>query len=174
MKVEVVKVGFLECNCYVVSKGNDCLVIDPGDELDKIVKLIGEKKVKGILITHNHFDHVGCVDSLSLKYNVKIYDYNNLDEGVNSVDKFKFEVIYTFGHTMDSVSYYFRDDKIMFTGDFLFKDTVGRCDLDGGNYNLMLDSIKKIKKYDDDIIIYPGHGEFSTLGDEKKNNSYFM
>ena len=61
----------------------------------------------------------------------------------------------------------------MITGDFLFKGTIGRCDLDGGNFSFMYDSIQKIKQYDDDIVIYPGHGESSTLGEEKKYNPYF-
>ena len=74
---------------------------------------------------------------------------------------------------MDSITFYFRNDKIMFTGDFLFKETIGRFDLVGSDYNKMLDSIFKIKKYDDDIVIYPGHGNSSILGYEKKNNPYF-
>ena len=61
----------------------------------------------------------------------------------------------------------------MFTGDFLFKETVGRTDLEYGNLNEMKESIKKIKKYDNDIVIYPGHGEKTTLGYEKENNEYF-
>ena len=173
MKIESVKVGFLKCNCYVIEKDNNCLIIDPGDETKKIIKLINNRKVVGILITHSHFDHVGCVKELSLMYDIPVYDYNNLSEGVNNILNFNFEVIYTPGHSMDLCTFYFRDDKVMFTGDFLFKGTIGRCDLEGSDYNLMIDSINKIKKYDDDIVIYPGHGEFSILGEEKKNNIYF-
>ncbi len=173
MKIDVVKVGFLECNCYVIEKDKECLVIDPGDELERIVSLIGKRKVRGILITHNHFDHVGCVKELVSKYGVEVFDYSNLDEGIKSIGNFNFYVIYTLGHSSDSISFYFKEDKVMFTGDFLFRDTVGRCDLDGSDYNKMKDSINKIKKYDDDIIIYPGHGDSSSLGYEKRNNVYF-
>ena len=173
MDICSLKVGFLRCNCYLIIQNNECLIVDPGDEIDKIISMIGDKKLVGILVTHNHFDHVGCVEMLSKKYKVSVYDYNNLEEGNNKVCNFNFEVIYTLGHTMDSITFYFENDKIMFTGDFLFKETIGRCDLFGSDYNKMLDSIFKIKKYDDDIVIYPGHGNSSILGYEKKNNPYF-
>ena len=101
------------------------------------------------------------------------FDKDNLKEGKFDIDAFHFEVIYTPGHTSDSVTYYFKDDKVMFTGDFVFKDSIGRCDLPTGDFRVMLNSIEKIKKYDDDIVIYPGHGEKSTLGYEKTNNEYF-
>jgi glyoxylase-like metal-dependent hydrolase (beta-lactamase superfamily II) len=70
------------------------------------------------------------------------------------------------------VTYYFKKNKIMFTGDFLFKGTIGRCDLEGGNIRKMEESLRIIKEYDNDIKIYPGHGDSSILGDEKKNNPY--
>ena len=107
------------------------------------------------------------------KFGYPVYDLNNLHEGINKIDNFTFEVITTFGHTMDSITYYFREDKIMFTGDFLFYGTIGRCDLPESNYDVMLKSIEKIKKYDDDIVIYPGHGIKTKLGYEKLNNPYF-
>lgn len=173
VNVKCIKVGFLECNCYILSKDNKCLVIDPGDEMDRIVDGIGDRNVVGVLITHNHFDHIGCVKDICNKYKVNSYDYNNLVEGVNNINCFKFYVIYTPGHNNDCCTYYFKEDKIMFTGDFLFKGDVGRCDLEGGDYNLMIDSINKIKKYDDDIVIYPGHGDSSVLGIEKEKNIYF-
>ena len=173
MKIECVKVRFLKCNCYLLIKNNNCLVIDPGDEADKIINMIGNRNVVGVLITHNHFDHVGCVKDLCDKYNIKSYDYYNLLEGLNKLGDFSFYVIHTLGHYKDCCTYYFKDEKVMFTGDFLFKGGIGRCDLSGGDYNLMLDSIDRIKKYDDDIIIYPGHGDSSVLGIEKKDNNYF-
>ena len=61
----------------------------------------------------------------------------------------------------------------MFLGDFIFKESIGRCDLEGGNYDEMLKSIELIKKYDDDIKVYPGHGDETTLLYEKQNNPYF-
>ena len=70
-------------------------------------------------------------------------------------------------------SFYFKDEEVMFTGDFLFKDTIGRYDFPESNAEEMFKSINKIKKYSDYITIYPGHGEFTNLGYEKENNPYF-
>ena len=61
----------------------------------------------------------------------------------------------------------------MFTGDFLFFNTIGRCDLEGGDEQEMLESIEKIKEYEDDIVVYPGHGPSTVLGREKVYNPYF-
>lgn len=173
MNVTVVTVGFLQCNCYLIEIKNEVLVVDPGDELEKILEKIANKKVIGIILTHRHFDHIGCVEELRDRYNVLVYDYTNLREGKHQLGSFNFEVIYTLGHTMDSITFYFEENKFMCTGDFLFYDTIGRCDFEDSDYQEMLKSIEKIKKYPDDIIIYPGHGPLTNLGREKKYNPYF-
>ena len=173
MNIESIKVGYLKCNCYILNIDNNVLIIDPGDESNKIIKAIDNRKVVGIIITHHHFDHIGAVDSLIDKYHVKVYDKNNLSEGINKIAKFIFEVIYTPGHKEDLITIYFKEDKVMFCGDFIFKDSIGRCDLPGGNISDMMKSIDKIKKYDKDIIIYPGHGNITSLGYEINNNPYF-
>lgn len=173
MNIKCIKVGYLRCNCYLLEKDNECLIVDPGDDLEKIEKLIKDKNIIGILITHSHFDHVASVSDLVEKYGYQVYDLNNLSEGINSVSGFSFEVIKTFGHTMDCVCYYFRDENVMFTGDFLFNGTIGRCDLMESDYSMMLKSIEKIKKYPDCVVVYPGHGKKTILGDEKLNNPYF-
>lgn len=173
MKIDYIKVGYLRCNCYLLERDGECLLIDPGDDIDAIMDFISGKNVIGILVTHSHFDHVASVSDLVSKFSIPVYDLNNLEEGRVDIGNFSFEVIKTFGHTMDSVTYYFKSDKVMFTGDFLFKGTIGRCDLVESRYGEMLKSIDKIKKYDDDIKIYPGHGVFTNLGYEKKNNPYF-
>ena len=174
MKVSKIIVGDLQTNCYLLEKDNECLLIDPGDESSKIKDFIKDKNLIGILITHKHFDHIGALDEIATFYNIPIYDNSNLKEGTNHISTFTLEVIKTYGHTMDSLSYYFKDDKVMFTGDFLFEGTIGRCDFEESNYNEMLRSIRKIKEYDNDIIIYPGHGSKTTLGIEKENNIYFV
>ena len=173
MKIDVVKVGELECNCYLLEKDNKVLVIDPGDEDNKIIDKIGDREVAGIIITHYHFDHIGALEILSNKYGVKVYNKNNMTEGKNTIDNFNFEVIYTPGHKEDCITVYFEDNKCMFCGDFIFRDNIGRCDLPGGNIKEMIASIEKIKSYDKDIIIYPGHGDETTLGYEINNNMYF-
>ena len=173
MHIENIEVGYLRCNCYILSINNEVLIIDPGDEADRIIKLIGNRKVVGIIITHYHFDHIGALDILKEKYQTKVYDINNLTEGINKIGKFIFEVIYTPGHKEDLITIYFKKDKCMFCGDFIFKDSIGRCDLSGGNIIEMLKSINKIKEYPKDITIYPGHGTKTTLGYEINNNPYF-
>lgn len=173
MKVDIVKVGSLMCNCYILDIDNFVLVIDPGDEYEKIKNKLDNKKVLGVLITHHHFDHVGALDKILEDYKVKVYDINNLLEQDYEIGPFKFQVIYTKGHSNDSLTYYFKEDKCMFVGDFIFLDSVGRVDLEGGSKVEMKNSLDKIKKYDDNTIVYPGHGLSTTLGYEKKNNLYF-
>lgn len=174
MKIDVVKVGMLECNCYLLEINNKVLVIDPGDEADRIINNIGNREVVGIIVTHYHFDHVGALEELVNRYNVKVYDRNNMREGINKIDEFTFEVIYTPGHKEDLITVYFKEEKCMFCGDFIFRDSVGRCDLPGGNIEDMIKSIDKIKKYDRDIVIHSGHGVNTILGYEIDNNMYFL
>lgn len=170
MKIEIIKVGNLETNCYILEKNNNVLLIDPGDESNNIIDKIGDRKLIGILITHNHFDHIGALKDILEKYKVEVYDKNNLEEKEYTLGEFKFKVIFNPGHTEDSVSYLF--DNNLFCGDFIFKDSIGRWDLPTGNYNELIASIDKIKEYKD-LIIYPGHGDSTLLEEEKKNNYYF-
>lgn len=173
MNITKIIVGELETNCYLIEKDNNCLLIDPGAEYPKIKKNIKNKNLIGILITHNHFDHIGCLKDLVNDYHIPVYDNNNLKEGLNHISTFKFHVIKTYGHTMDSITFYFEEDSLMFTGDFLFYNTIGRCDFIESNYKEMLRSINKIKLYPNNITIYPGHGRKTNLGNEKNNNMYF-
>lgn len=163
MKVNRIIVGPLDTNCYIITINNKCLVIDPGDEYDKIRKVIGDKKVIGVIITHYHFDHIGALDNFNQSL---ILDKNNLEEKQYNIDDFKFEIIYTPGHKEDAITIYFQEQNIMFTGDFIFKGTIGRMDLPGGNQKDMINSLEKIKKYDKNIKIYPGHGEVTYLYQE--------
>ena len=166
MKINRLVVGYLQENCYILEQNNKVLIIDPGDEFDKINNFISNKEIVGILITHNHFDHIGALKLLVDTYNAKVYDNSNLKEKEYNIDNFSFEVIYTPGHTKEEITYYFKKYKTMFTGDFLFQNSIGRCDLPGGNEKEMFSSLLKMKNYPDDIIIYPGHGEKSILGME--------
>ncbi len=163
MNIKRVVVGPLEENCYIVEKNNKCIIIDPGDEIDKIISNI-DKEVVGILITHYHFDHIGALDELKIKYNIEENNFN--------VDGFNFEVINNPGHTSDSKTFYFKDDNVMFVGDFLFKDGIGRMDLPTGSVSDMKKSLDMIFKYPMETIIYPGHGDKSTLKDEYENRLF--
>lgn len=171
MNIKRIVVGPLQENCYIIEKDGECIIIDPGDEVDKIIANIIYPPV-AILITHNHFDHVGALHSLKEKYNIQVYDYNNIKEGELSTGNFNLNVIYTPGHTSDSITFYFKEEEIMFTGDFLFKETIGRTDLSTGNFEEIQKSIRKILTYNDIIKLYPGHGDDTSLGLEKKYNEY--
>lgn len=159
-------------NTYIVIKDNSCLVIDPGSNFINICKEIDNLKLLNILVTHNHFDHTLSVNDLKDKYKVEVLDFNTLDEKEYNIGPFTFKVIYNPGHSSDSISFYFEKNKIMFTGDFIFKESIGRCDLPTGNFSVMIKSIERLKKYDKDIVIYPGHGEDTTLEYELNNNPY--
>ena len=165
MEIKKVIVGPLETNCYILKNNNECLVIDPGADFPKIKKEIGENKVVGCLVTHFHQDHIEALEELLSYYNVEINNINN--------NNFNFIMLETPGHTFDSRTFYFPKEKIMFCGDFLLKNGIGRTDL-GGNQKDMINSLHEIEKYDDEITIYPGHGPSTTLGQEKRNFSLYI
>lgn len=164
MEINRVIVGTLEENCYIITKNNQSIIIDPGDDADKIIKACEGKNIVGVLITHHHFDHIGALR--------KIENYFNIKEGACNIN-LGWEIINTPGHTKDSVSYYFKEEKILFSGDFIFLNSIGRTDLDSGSDIDMQNSLKLISNYDDDIIVYPGHGEKTILGYEKNNFKYY-
>lgn len=164
MDIKVIKVGPLETNCYILTIENESIIIDPGDDFNKIKEAIGTNKVIGCLVTHFHQDHIEALEEVVSHYDVEI---NKPKYG-----KFNYETIETPGHTFDSKTFYFKNINTMFTGDFIFKSSIGRTDL-GGNDKDMIDSLEKFKQYDDDIIIYPGHGPKTTLGQEKINFIFY-
>lgn len=157
MKIEMRKVGELRTNCYVITKNNQSIIIDPGDDFETIQELCQNKNIVGILVTHHHFDHVGALTQLEEFYHLK---HNNI------LKEWNIEVIPCPGHAKDLVSFYFKEDNIMFSGDFIFYHTIGRCDLEGSNWLDMKKSIKNLMTYPQDITIYPGHGISTTLQEE--------
>ena len=172
MDVKKIVTGYLDENCYVLIKDGNCLVVDPGDDFIKIKDAIGDNKVLGVLITHSHADHIGALRNFLTKRSIKIFKRSNVEEQSYQIGDFKFDAIHTPGHSKDSVTFYFKDDNMMFIGDFIFKESVGRTDLPGGSNQELKESITKILNYPDDIILYPGHYEETTLGYERKNNPY--
>jgi len=95
MQVKIIKVGYLQTNCYILIQNGQCIVVDPGDDFFAIEPQIGTNKVIGVLITHRHPDHIGALDLLLKKYNVPVYEKNNLEEKRYSVEGFNFEVLFT-------------------------------------------------------------------------------
>lgn len=172
MEIKKIITGYLDENCYVLIKDKNCLVVDPGDDFPKIKELVGDNKVLGVLITHSHVDHIGALRNFLTKRSIKIFKKSNLEEQEYTIGDFKFKAIYTPGHSKDSVSFFFEEDNAMFVGDFIFKDSIGRTDLPGGNDQEMQESIQKIKGYNPKIKLYPGHNEETTLEEEINNNPY--
>lgn len=168
MKVKRIVVGPLEENCYILNIDSNYLIIDPGDESIKILNEI-KGNLLGILITHYHFDHVGCLEAFKEIYpTARIVDYKT--KGDVKINTFEFKVIETYGHTMDSVSFYFDKNDILFTGDFVFKGTIGNFEED--NESSMFNSLKIFKYMSTNVKIYPGHDEETTVEAELKNNPF--
>lgn len=172
MEIKKIVTGALDENCYVLIENTEALVIDPGDDYLNIKEAIGDNKILGVLITHSHFDHIGALRNFLTKKSIKIFKRSNLEEKEYEIGPFKFKCIYTPGHSKDSVTFYFEEENVMFVGDFIFKESIGRTDLPGANPNEMKESIKKILTYDESIKLYPGHDEDTTLKYEKENNPY--
>lgn len=188
MKIEVIKTGLIRENCYIVSDSEGiAAVIDPGDNAQRINKVIDEKKlqVKWILVTHGHFDHVGAV--LAVKKNtgaaVAIHPADMkalraepellVSEGdVIHCGDLMIEVIETPGHTPGGVCYLC--DDALFTGDTLFFESIGRTDLPGGNFATLRNSLVKLRDLPvHDLDIYPGHMQKTTLAHERRQNPFF-
>lgn len=174
MEIIQLVTGFLDENCYVLKEKDTCLIVDPGDDYPDIKEKIGDSKVLGILITHSHFDHIGALRNFLTKKNIKIFKKSNLEDGKEyEIGGFKFKSYFTPGHSNDSVSFYFEEDNALFVGDFVFKGSIGRCDLPGSSSEDMAKSIKKLKStFPKETKLYTGHYDSTTLEDEIKNNPY--
>lgn len=175
---------------YLLVKGEKALLIDCGYLSDELIQALKDVTLCGVIITHGHFDHIRGIDNLKKLYpDLKIF-YNQTDiiflsnpinncsrfadkndvvinaetislsEGIHAVGEFEFEVIYTPGHTKDSMSILFPKENVIFTGDFLFPRTVGRCDLPTSSISDLEKSLQKIIPYiNDELIIYCGHDQ---------------
>ena len=175
MEIKCIVTGYLDENCYVLIKNGKCLVVDPGDDYFKIKDIIDDNQVIGVLITHSHADHIGALRNFLTKRSIKIVKSSNVEvDGMSfDIEDFHFQAFHTPGHSKDSITFYFEEDHAMFVGDFIFRESVGRTDLPGGSDSDLQESLKWIQSYPDDIVLYTGHYDSTSIGYERKNNPYF-
>ena len=199
MIIDELTVGMVQTCCYILGRegGQECIVIDPGAEAARIRKHIGDRKIAAILLTHGHFDHVWGAADLKEKTGARVYIHQadapmaagqasyfsamsyglkpcNADVFVREGDRIEaagltFRVLETPGHTKGGVCYAVDEERIVFTGDTLFCESVGRTDL-GGNIRELMDSLFQKLYALDGYTVYPGHEESTTIEHEKQFN----
>jgi glyoxylase-like metal-dependent hydrolase (beta-lactamase superfamily II) len=198
VKLRKLTVGVYAANCYILSDEDtdECVVIDPGADLEDVINAIDDSKckVKYILLTHGHADHTGASEQVRSRYNAPIginkSDYAMMqkkeimygtmskepdiyfkDNQIFEIGNMKLNVIFTPGHTPGGVSFFVKD--LVFTGDTLFQGSVGRTDFPGGDFNAIIDSVKnRLMALPDDTKVLPGHGLKSSIGKEKIYNPF--
>jgi hydroxyacylglutathione hydrolase len=201
--------GSLQCNCSIIynNQTKDAIIIDPGNDAEKLLTIITEKnlKVHSLIHTHAHFDHIGHSNRLRDILGCKIFLhqddlflYNILEQQgmmfgeqvdipkpvdgyIEDQQEFFLEknkiisTIFTPGHTPGSCSFYSEnfDLPVLFSGDTLFKKSIGRTDLPGGDSQKIIKSIKqKILTLPEETICIPGHGDLTTVKQEKNANPF--
>jgi glyoxylase-like metal-dependent hydrolase (beta-lactamase superfamily II) len=207
LKCETLVVGQMQTNCYFLydEDTKDCLIVDPGDEAEKIIGFIHKKEfhVKAILLTHGHFDHITAAEQVREETGVEIYAskeeqelledaHLNISVMVRKPTTLKadrwFEdgqevemlgqtmrCIGTPGHTHGGMCYYFPKAGILFSGDTLFQESVGRTDFPTGSISEMIASIReKLLPLPDAVRVFPGHGLMTTMQNERMFNPYAM
>ncbi len=170
--IKRIVVGPLETNCYLVgdSETKETVIIDPGAEPEKIFSAIKENglKPKFILLTHSHFDHIGALNAVAREFGIENKKIKDGDElGIGNL---KIKVLATSGHTPDSVCYVV--GRSIFSGDTLFKQGIGRTDLKDGDFNQIQKSLKQLMEFPDAFRVWPGHGEPTTIAEERRKNPF--
>jgi len=206
---KTIVVGPLQCNCVVLGceKTKEAILIDPGDEAQKILREVGneELRIKYILHTHAHFDHIGATERIKKatkapaclhKSDTRLYENLPMqgrffgfefetptpiekfleDEEILTFGEYKLQVLHTPGHSPGSICFkLLGGSEVLFSGDTLFKQSIGRTDLWGGDYDQIMKSLReRILTLDGDTHVYPGHGPDTRLGDEKKTNPFLL
>jgi hydroxyacylglutathione hydrolase len=203
---EILPVGMLQCNCSIFGdeQSREAIVVDPGDNIEDIVAILGKHslKVKAIVITHAHIDHIGGAAKLKAltgapvhmnQEDAELYDRldvqagwlgmetpekTGIDTAAREGDSLKlgsaeFQVLHTPGHTQGSISLWIPAENKLVAGDTLFRDSIGRTDLPGGDGRQILRSIhSKLLTLPADATVIPGHGPNTTIGREKERNPF--
>jgi hydroxyacylglutathione hydrolase len=208
MILETLPVGPLACNCTILGdeEKGEAIVIDPGDEITRIHHRLSDLglKLRQILITHAHIDHVGAALKLKRLTGAPIFLNQDdlpllkmmamqaawlgvetpetappdepLSEGlIVGLAHYPAQVIHTPGHTQGSVCLHFAPIKMVIAGDTLFAGSIGRTDLPGGNYGQIIESIhNRLLVLPDETRVLPGHGPETTIGEERKSNPFLQ
>ena len=205
LKCDFRVVGPIQTNCYFLYREDtkECLIIDPGYEVDKIEAYVQKKQlhVAGILLTHGHFDHITAADEVRKKFQTKIYasgkekelmadprmnvsvmmgESVSLKADVWLEDGQELEMlgetmrcILTPGHTGGGMCFYFPKACMLFSGDTLFQESVGRTDFPTGSSRELIRSVReKLLVLPEAVRVYPGHGLMTTIRDEQMFNPY--
>lgn len=182
-------------NCYILAdeKTKAAAIIDPGENVPEIKELVKKDKldVRAIFLTHGHYDHVGGVAALRKKYkDIPVYLHPEdagkdtelmptraldpvtlwRDGDVVMVGELQVEVLHTPGHSAGSVT--LRCQDVLFTGDTLFTQSVGRTDFPGGSQEALMASLKRLGELEGDYQVLPGHDTFTSLDQERQGNPY--
>jgi len=203
---EILPVGLLQCNCSILGDEStgEGIVIDPGDNIDQILRLVAKHdlRVKAIIITHAHIDHIGGAQKLKAATGAPVYmnrndaplydridaqaawlgvptperaeiDSDLRDGDVLHLGKTELHILHTPGHTQGSVSLWIPVENKLLAGDTLFRESIGRTDLPGGDGRQILQSIHgRLLPLPEDARVFPGHGEATTIGHEKRFNPF--
>ncbi len=182
-------------NCYILAdeKTKAAAIIDPGENVPEIKELVKKDKldVRAIFLTHGHYDHVGGVAALRKRYkDIPVYLHPEdagkdtelmptraldpvtlwRDGDVVMVGELQVEVLHTPGHSAGSVT--LRCQDVLFTGDTLFTQSVGRTDFPGGSQEALMASLKRLGELEGDYQVLPGHDTFTSLDQERQGNPY--
>ena len=194
MKIDVFHVGVVGTNSYLVEDEGKLYLIDPGDNAKMLLDRIGDRKLSYIFLTHGHFDHLLAASEIRMQTGAKLVASQNAklddevacgfssfglsgfsplyaDITVKEGDKIDgFEFMETPGHTPCSLC--IKNGDTLFSGDTLFAGSCGRCDLPGGNYNKMMESLLRLSQLSGDTKVYSGHGGATTIDREVRTNPY--
>lgn len=198
MKRRTIAVGTFEVNCSMLEIGGRVYIVDPGAEAPRIVEAVTATGLgpAAVLLTHAHFDHIGAIAELELRYPglavlVGGADIAAFGHPLNSCPPFYppaprpgnlvtelvvpgMEVIATPGHTPGGVCYHFAAEKLLLSGDTLFAGSIGRTDLPGGDAAVLMRSLERLKKLPADTRVVPGHGPETTIGEELRSNPFMQ